>query len=379
MHNMLLVAGSGGLAGRQAVTPAVSLVLAVALLSPGAAFASAAQPPPDKRPRAVIDLSGVEAFLELTALLEQDQEPTPAQWDRLFATPGYDVLVARDFGRNFFVDRFRLAFMPSKKADLEVQMKKDTSFSAQFLPHYLRAKEMRSEIERRVAEFRTAEFAGEAVKRARAFLPAARTDEHPSVAFVVFGPDSRGYDPVVIDILYMNDREEFLNTVAHEFHHWYRARLAPDLTRDQDILWVIQQVQLEGIGDLVNVPAWINKPFESLKASDQQYIDFYRKSPAIIQAMDDLFVRMQDNLADRRVLGETLRRTVPRSGHPTGYYMAETIASILGRDALIRTVADPFAFFLAYNDAAAKKGTGTPVFSPKAVAFVRWLAKRYMD
>jgi len=44
---------------------------------------------------------------------------------------------------------------------------------------------------------------------------------------------------------------------------WYRARLAPDLTRDQDILWVIQQVQPERIGDLINVPTWMNRPPES--------------------------------------------------------------------------------------------------------------------
>jgi hypothetical protein len=363
------------------VRPIVKLTLAVTLalsVLPCATLrASATQGIAGQRPRAVIDLSGVDTFLELTALLEQDKEPTPEQWDRLLSTPGYAVLIKREFGRDFFIDRFKLAFMPSKKSNLEAQMKKDTGFWAQFLPHYLHAKEMRKDIERRAAETRTLEFAEEAINRAKAFLPELHTNERPSIAFVVFAPDSRGYDPVVIDILYANDREDFLNIVAHEFHHWYRARLAADLTRDQDVLWVLQQVQLEGIADLINVPAWMKRPAETLSASDRQYIEFYGKSPEIIRAMNDLFVRMQDNPADRRDLGWTLRTVVPRSGHPTGYYMAETIVGTLGKGALIRTVSNPFAFFRVYNDAAGKKGNGTPLFSKKAMDFLRSLEKRY--
>jgi len=86
---------------------------------------------------------------------------------------------------------------------------------------------------------------------------------------------------------------------------------------------------------------------------------------------------MQDNPADRRDLGGKLRTAVPRSGHPTGYYMAETIVGVLGKDALIRTVSNPFAFFRAYNDAASKKVVGTPLFSKKAMDFLRSLEKRY--
>ena len=202
----------------------MGLVLGLALLPASAQPAGARQVTSAPQARSAIDLSGVERFLEIVAVLEQDREPTPAQWDQLFSTPGYAVLLAREFSRQDFENRFRLAFVPSKKADLDARLKKDTGFAAQFLPHYVKAKAMRGEIERRVGAFRTAAFADEALACARAFLPASITREQPSVAFVVFAPDSRGYDPVVLDILYMNDREEFLNTVAHEFHHWYRAK-----------------------------------------------------------------------------------------------------------------------------------------------------------
>jgi hypothetical protein len=360
----------------------VTVVLALALL-PTSAWPAGAQPAAAAKAlsgpqtRQVVDVSGVERFLEITAVLEQDKEPAPEQWDRLFATPGYAVLVAREFSKDDFANRFRLAFMPSKAAELDARIKRDTGFAAQFLPHYVRAKQARAEIERRVAAFRTAAFADEAIARARAFLPTGSTSEKPAVTFVVFAPDSRGYDPVVLDILYLSDREEFLNTVAHEFHHWYRAKLAPDLTRDADVLWTIQQVQLEGIADLINVPDWMTRSAETWSASNKQFVESYRRSPEIIRAIDDLFVRMHDEQGDRRDLGQQLRRAVPRSGHPTGYFMAETIVAALGRDALVRTVSNPFAFFRLYSEAARKKGSDSPAFSNKTLDFIASLETRY--
>ena len=258
-------------------------------------------------------------------------------------------------------------------------MKKDTGFWAQFLPHYLRAKAMHKEMEQRAATLRTLDFTAEAFQRAQAFLPKLRSGDRPSIAFVVFAPDARGYDPVVIDILFKNQREEFLDLVAHEFHHWYRARMAPDLTRDQDILWVIEQTQLEGIADLINIPAQMRKPAESLSASEKRYLDFYRKSPEILRTMDALLADMQEDPGNRRELGIKLKASVPLSGHPTGFHMAETIVAELGKDALISTVSNPFAFFALYHEAAKKKAGEAPLLSEKSLALLGSLEKRYKD
>ncbi len=60
-----------------------------------------------------IDFSGVEKFLELTAMLEKDQEPSLEQWNELFSTPGYDVLITREFRKEFFIERFKSLFSGS--------------------------------------------------------------------------------------------------------------------------------------------------------------------------------------------------------------------------------------------------------------------------
>jgi hypothetical protein len=168
-----------------------------------------------------------------------------------------------------------------------------------------------------------------------------------------------------------------LQMIAHEFHHWYRARIAPDLTHDQDLLWVIEQIHLEGTADLINIPAQLKKPETSMNPSEIRYLDGYRKSPEILRTIDNLLVRMQENPANRRETAAKLKSAVPLSGHPTGYFMAETIVKELGKAALIRTVANPFAFFALYNEAARKSAGSAPPFSEKALELLRSLENRY--
>lgn len=325
------------------------------------------------------DFSGIEQFLKLTAVLERDREPPAEQWDRLFSTPGYAVLLEREFRRDFFVERFKQAFMPSKKAELAVQIKKDTGFYARYLPHFLRAKAMRTEIEKRVGELRAMDVHGAAIARAKTLLPKSETFESPTVAFVIFAPDARGYDPVVIDVLYSISRKErFADFVAHEFHHWYRNKLV-DLNQDRDTLWVINQVHAEGIADLVDKADWPKKPAASLSPEEKRYHEFFDKSPDVIRTMDGLLARMAGLRTGRGELGEQLSKAVPQSGHPTGLFMAGLILEELGRDVLVQTVANPFEFFRLYNAAAKKRGGDIPRFSEIALAFLANLEKRFLN
>ncbi len=336
--------------------------------------ASAPKVPPGRA-----DFSGATVFLELTALLEKDQEPAPEQWDRLFATPGYAVLVKRDRPRDFYAERFRLAFMPSMRAECEARVKKDTGFNAQFLLHYVRARDMRKDIERRLEELRQMDIHGRAIARARALLPATAGAEAPTVAFVIFAPDARGYDPVVIDVLFsLDDKSRFEDFVAHEFHHWYRGRMV-GLNQDAETLWVIDQIHAEGVADLVDRAGLPKKPAESLSPREKDYMRFYGETPAFLRKLDEALAKMADMKTGRRELAEELQRAVPLSGHPTGLYMAGLILEVHGREALVGTVPNPFAFFRLYDRAAVKKAGAAPRFSAKALRFLRDLEKRYLD
>ena len=360
----------------------VSLTLFLSLFSNGPISARQAQ---DTWPAASVDFSGVERFLEVTATLARDQEPTPEQWDALFATPGYAVLIEREFQRSFFELNFRLAFMPSRRDELEERLEAGRAtggLRAKYLPHFVRARSARDTIQSALEAQKEGAFVHEAIQKAADLLPSVEPGEVPPVSFVIFGPDARGYSPVVIDILHLEDRGEFLTSfVAHEFHHYYRNQLL-GLTQDREILWVIDQVQAEGIADQLNVGEWFHDPdlFEAQAAQPRNsaYLEWYARSPEVIGKMDALFSEMYRHPEARGQLGPELMDAVPLSGHPNGFYMANVIIEEMGRGALVGEIGNPFRFFLLYKEAADRKGGDTPTFSDEAVALLRELEARYL-
>jgi hypothetical protein len=62
-----------------------------------------------------------------------------------------------------------------------------------------------------------------------------------------------------------------------------------------------------------------------------------------------------------------------------GMFMATTIEQQLGREQLIATVGDPFAFVQAYSKAAAKANTpdAVPVLAPESLGLLAELARKY--
>ena len=343
------------------------------------------QESPDPSIASRVDFSGVERFLDLTALLERDEEPPPEAWDALFATPGYAVLLEREFRRDFFEEGFRLAFMPSRAEDLAKRLEADRAaggLRSSYVPHFVRARLARDTIRSELESLRELTFVDEAVQKAAALLPSVEPGDYPPISFVIFGPDARGYSPVVIDVLYLRDRGEYLTSfVAHEFHHYYRNRLL-QLTQDREILWVINQVQAEGIADQINVGEWFHDParFEEQAARprNRAYLEWYERSPEVIGKMDDLLSEMFRHPETRGELGAELQAAVPLSGHPTGFFMANVIIEEMGREALTLHIGNPFRFFLLYKEAADRRGGETPTFSDEAVALIRELEARYV-
>jgi len=320
------------------------------------------------------DFSGLDQFLELTAVLEKDEEPADAQWDALFATPGYAVLLRSEFQRDYFVERFRLAFMPSRAEALKEQMKRDTGLRAKILPHYVRVKTLRGAIEKWRTEQRPEDVYAEASRKAGSLLPDGAVAGLPDVSFVIFAPDARGYDPIVLDALYCMDQGKALSDlVGHEFHHFYRNRFV-DLTQDQATLALLNQIHAEGIADLIDKAGWMRAPEAGLSPDEKAFVKLVRETPAVIKVMDNLLVRMSGMKTGRWTLGSELRKAVPQSGHPTGLFMAMLIDEEYGRGAVVKVALDPFEFFRLYQKAAAKRGGETPRFSDEALAFLDRLA-----
>ena len=99
------------------------------------------------------------------------------------------------------------------------------------------------------------------------YLPKYEYKE-PGLSFVIFMPDARGYDPIILDLskIEKHNSKSFELLLAHEAHHSYRDQLKKWGSGgfseiDQALLWAFDQLQAEGVADL------IDKKHETLSAT----------------------------------------------------------------------------------------------------------------
>jgi hypothetical protein len=337
-----------------------------------------------------LDVSGIRQFWSIVDLLVEDTEPERTAWDSLLATPGYRALTASEFTPSFFQENFRLAYMPSRQYALARQLGEDGR-AARYLRHYRQVLEQRAELETFTAELPGSDKLGEPGRRAAEWLPPPPPSEDVPVALVVFDMDGRGYDPIVLDVLAAKDMD-LAAFLGHEAHHWYRNRNTPiDWERvapeDEAVLWTLNQIQGEGIADMIDKRPWVEGEVPPPRQGyAQRYRDALAATPQFLKQLDSLMALLatppgggiSEHTAFRTAIGDQLAEAVPMSGHPTGYFMASVILEELGRERLRTNIGNPLAFFRTYDEAA-RQTTGRPALSDAALRTLVELEERYVE
>lgn len=334
------------------------------------------------------DVSAMEKAFEIMDILERDQEPSEGQWDALLKTPGYATMLNQERNRGplYYRDCFRIACKPSLNAEYEATVKapKDgwEEVMAAALPHFRKAKENRKKLEASLAQLKTEKLDAKVSALAKTYFPSPTPHAPISIAFILFAPDARGYEPIIFDLLLWDQLgKEKERVLAHELHHAWRNQLeAKRLSNSESALWVLKQIMLEGIADRINVAPALSTPEARATfgqaADGKDYLKHLDRCPEIIRAMDALLTQMAKHPAKREALGQELEQMVPRSGHLPGFYMASLIEAQLGKSALIQDQLNPATFFALYNKAAAKEGKA-PRFSKEAMAYLNHLGRRF--
>jgi hypothetical protein len=189
---------------------------------------------------------------------------------------------------------------------------------------------------------------------------------------------------MIIDILYSVDQGNKLKyLVGHETHHFYRNKRLefefPDQSHpDYNLVWVLNQLQAEGIADQ------IDKRVRYFNGGDQEtskwalrYKEYFNKTPDLIREIDSLLIAYYLQPEASNIISDKIRKSIPMSGHPTGYFMANVIIETLGKQELLASVANPFQFFKRYNQAAAKHPDEYPAFSKESVELIDQIELKY--
>lgn len=339
--------------------------------------------------RPSVDTAGIGLFWSLAETLERDELPPPEAWDALFATPGYATMKAHDRSDRTLGELLPLALMPSRAAERR-ELAESGDWRATLVEHLRGAVARRDELEAFRAELAERDLTSEALELAAAWLPeAALRAGAPAISFVLLEPDARGYERIVVDLSLALDLEDsFTRLIAHEAHHVCRAtilavrRPAEDFP-ERDLLAVLDNLQAEGVADQIDKGDWLGplqwgerpaqRIFERLHA---RFVEAHDQADAYLRRMDGALASYAAHPERARELGQELRGALVLGGHPVGFYMAETVLAVFGRERLVEHVGDPFAFVRDYSEAAAQRGD-RHAFSPAALAGVDALRDRF--
>ena len=361
-----------------------------------------------KRMNPGFDVSGVKEFWKIVDILQKDIDPSPETWKTLFDTPGHNAL-RREFKDAFFIRYFQAAYMPGK-----AQLQKGILAKAENATGWFNSWFPKAELEaldwtlknreKVISKMHSLEFypyTEKAVNELLKYLPETEVNDYPNVSFVIFN-DSRGYDPVVISLNLLAKEEAELSDetirklkaqghtkewphvlyFAHEFFHFYRAkksdfRFPGQNSDDYTIVWILDQIENEGIADQINVKqlyyedGCLTDSEAAQKTYEQQKI-----APEELRELDDILAGIHDHPNWKYGLGQQARKTITRSGHAAGFYMSNVILKHFPTNELARIARNPFQFFRLYNRAA-KLERNVPVFSDKAIALIAGLEKQY--
>jgi hypothetical protein len=230
----------------------------------------------EPKSESALDFSGIDRFWEIYETLVADSEPSVEQWDKLFATPGYAALEERERRRKMVSEAFRLAYMPSKRAQLGETLKQGT-WVAYVIPHLQKIPFRRADLTAFKTKLQHINLLSGAAKRTQTILPSGlvRRNPPPPVSFIFSAPDGRGYPKIiVVDLLnlmlYPNTEKFF----AHELFHFYRRYVAVPqkgyAETDAPLMEILTNASEEGIADQMDKR---DVPFVSEQKLKQMFPD----------------------------------------------------------------------------------------------------------
>jgi hypothetical protein len=335
-----------------------------------------------REPDSNLDFSGVDLFWKLADTIQNNTEPSEYLWEELFSTPGYKTFLSREMKPDWMKDYIRMGLMPSHAQKLR-KWEDSGYWDVRFAYHFQEVVERKGEIKGFVNLIKRSHLQADAIELMLSYYPENTYFENlPPVSFIFFDKDARGYDPILLDVLYAMDKHkhgELMYLMAHEMHHYYRNQLLtfeypPEDSSDHDIIWTLDQVHMEGIADQIDKDSMFMKPWNAKRT--KKYKDLLIQTPRQIHIMDSLLMAYSSHQGDLHAIAASIHKSAPMSGHPMGYFMAKKILEHRSREALVEDIGNPFAFLQRYQ-AVALLDEDAPAFSSASMELIAKLETKY--
>jgi hypothetical protein len=223
------------------------------------------------------------------------------------------------------------------------------------------------------------------ITRASSLLPYKEFPQEIKVTISLEVKEETHYS-ITVHPNYTSPTEAFVSKVAHKVH----TILCYDLLKydvdaidekDKSIIRTIETIQLEGIGDHIDIEYFIYG--ENHTFSEGKYATVFKESirniSKSITQFNEIFKKIAQDVAQKERLGEELREFTPSYGNPLGYYMVNIILKNSYLDELLNNIGNPFHFFRLYNKAVLKDRVEIPFFSEETIEQLSLLEKKYVE
>jgi hypothetical protein len=285
---------------------------------------------------------------------------------------------------------FRLAYRPAARATTDSVLANNPGWVGRAVLHLREV----SAAQRTLALYERSLASNDLMEKgqrlAQTYLPKGTIRERPApeVSFLYF-LDARGYpERILLDPLYFMRLRNPVEVLAHEYHHYYRSRIARrERPYGTDLLaWTLSTVESEGLAGMLDkrdVPPMTRAEVEaryvnpSSRAYFLEYGIEYRRSNERLRRAESVLERVRLRPDSVAVLGAWLHRELPDNGRIMGAFMSEVIERQLGRSRLVAVVGDTFAFWRLYNETARRSNGEAHVLSDAAMLTLDEVEAKY--
>lgn len=322
----------------------------------------------EKRLNVVMVTDEADAVIAILEKLYHKNEPSQADWSRLFSSEGYKRLKKRELSmKRRFDDSLFKSFLyepglTNRLADFKrtlwewkaIDMQKDAQMAFDYLP-------------------------ADAVIRAKIY-PVIK----PAPNSFVFETNT---DPAIF--IYLDPKispRKLDNIVAHELHHIGTGSICRGYVwkKPENVQAALYWMTgfAEGRAVLAAAGGRDIHPHESSDAADRSVWDRdYAKAEEDMRQMEDFYFQvlngeLESNERQRNGMAFIGNRDVPQGPFYTvGYLMSSTVERVLGRQRLIDSFCDPAMFLSDYNKAADElnrtENAGLPLWSEKLISAIK--------
>lgn len=325
-------------------------------------------------------------YFEITSKLKKGDSLSRSDWKTFLSDSAIkDYMADQGVGDQYFESyrkNMQIVYMPKNDALLQKRLADPSSYWLTYMINQYKIDEegMKEYLKRIDADPKS--YFDKSYQYAYSALPKTAHKKLPDlkVAIIPIHNDAHAQDGLIIYTLlcaYKNDQNRLGALGGHELHHMLRPQPTFKIDKeDENAVMAMYRVLNEGSADLVD-KKYMTDTAKNLIPSQRYFQEFFDEGKKVLPVMDSL---LQKNATAWKAMKvrDFFKGTPYTGGHVPGTYMAHYIEKNGLKKVLLKSLDDPFSFFLIY-DKASKKDKDRPFrFSEATIKNIQSLKNKYI-